>query len=242
MPFPDWPRWVRSRRLTPPAISGLAAYYSADVVTLTSSKVSTWPDQSGVGDAARDATQATAGNRPTVNATDAAYGNQPTLSFSSAFLVTGTWSAALAQAFTIIVVGEVPVDVGGHAFFDGIDLVSRALVWCPPGNAGVGVNLFAGSTLSSAAFAAGPHVFAFVFNGATSKIYIGNATTANASGAGGAQGVAGLSIGVLADAATGILGAGKIATLLAYAGALSQADLSRIMVWCGAKYALPVTP
>ncbi len=242
MPFPDWPRWVRSRRLTPPAITGLAAYYSADVVTLTSSKVSTWPDQSGNGDSARNATQATAGNRPTVNAADAAYGNRPTLSFVGAFLATGTWSAALSQPMTILVAGEFPTDTGGHAFFDGVDFVSRALAWCPPGNAGVGVTISAGTGLASAAFAAGPHVFAFVFNGASSKIYVDNATTASASGLAGVGGVAGLTIGVLADGSTGILGAGKIATLLAYNGALTHADLSRAMVWLGADYALAVTP
>lgn len=228
---------------SPLAVPGLAAYYDGSVATRIAGKVSAWPDQGPSGDAARIATQADASLRPTYTAVDAGYNGQATLTFTgSSYLSTTTWNAALVQPTTFYVVGEVPADNAGNTLFDSNDLMSRQLLLSTPNTAGTHVELHAGATLDGGPITVAPHVIAVGFFGNLSTIYVDNATTPLATGAGGAQGFPGLMLGILGDGSTNPLNGGKEAAVAIYSGAHTPALRSTIMRWLGARYGIAVTP
>lgn len=234
----------RAAAFSPLTVAGLAAAYTG-VATVIGGKVAVWPDQSGAGDSARDALQADAGSRPTYTAVDAGYNGQATLTFpnvpSATYLQTGTWSAPLDQPATYYLVGEASADTGGCVFFDGIDGAARQLLASTGGFAGTHLELYAGSILDGGPVAVAPHVVAVVFAGASSALYVDDATTALASGAGGALSIAGLTFGVAENLAANPLAGGKIAAVYAYAGAHAHTLRSAIMAWLGTKYGITVT-
>lgn len=234
----------RYRPWFPRDLPGVAAYYSAEVATLVAGAVSSWTDTGGSGDAARNATQTTAGLRPTLTASDVAYGKRPVLAFgAAAFLQTGVWSVALAQPSTIYVVGEAPTDLLGHTFLDGIVGGAQQSVISTAGFPGTFLTEFAGAFLFAGGLATGPRVMCVVFAGASSAIYVGDATTPATTGNAGAMSATGFTVGCVLDGLTQPLGpGGKVAALSAFSGAHGHADRSRVMTYYGAQYSLPVTP
>lgn len=228
---------------SPLAVPGLAAYYDGTLATRIAGKVSAWPDQGPSGDAARIAAQADASLRPTYTPSDPAYGGQPTLTFTgSSYLSTAAWNTALVQPTTFYVVGEVPADNAGNTLFDSNNLASRQLLLSTPNTGGTHIELHAGATLDGGPITVAPHVFAVRFDGASCAIYVDNATTPLATGAGGAQGFPGLMLGILGDGSTNPLNGGKEAAVAIYSGSHAHALRSAIMMWLGARYGIAVTP
>lgn len=218
------------------SLPGLLAWYRADAsaVTLNGSNVSAWADQSGNGDTARNATQATGANQPAYNTSNASYNAKPTITFTgTVWLATGTWSVAPSQPLTILVVGN--SGGGVNAYFH--DNVGTGQVATLEHGDSSGVQILAPTTLSSSVRGNVPAVIYSIFNGGSSKIGV-SAKTASVSGAAGANGATGLVIGSY-QGHTNQLG-GPIAEIIVCSGALSQTNINTAMTNLGAYYNLSI--
>ncbi len=223
---------------TPGSLAGLQLWLRADL-GVTGSPVSAWADQSGVGDANRNAAQVTAGRRPAFNASNASYNNQPTVDFTAAslhYLITGTWSVALAQPATWIIVGHDP-SATTDVVIDGIGAGNRHLVDRVDA---ANVGMYGGSIVVSGAgnWQSKGCVLA-EFNGATSKLFFNNFTTATATGSAGAVSLTGLTIGAVQGAGAYFWN-GPIAEIIAVSGLVSTGDKASLKAYLNARYATSI--
>lgn len=207
--------------------------YTDDGVTLVSADAQAiyrCDDLSGAGNHIR---QASAGSRPLhktgiLGGKDVARfdATTPQALVSAAF--TGGALSTYTAPVTIIVVGNTTI-TGDYSFFcDGID----AGFWILHHWAGT-FQMYAGNTLDGPASDTSNHVFAAIFNQASSKLYVdGGAGTAGYTGVAGLAGITVGSSRTLANA----LG-GDIAALLVCYGALSAADLNLFGTYANARWA-----
>lgn len=223
----------------PSNLAGLAAWYRADLLlTQVAGKVSGWGDSSGSGDANRNLIQLAPALQPSYTASDAAYNNHPSVTFVSAaaqtLQPTGRWSAALAQPFSLYIVGN----SDGSPAPQNLTGEPGGRVQVVDNNGGAGVNLYAGAFLNAGLEnTAAPRIVAANFNGATSKVYQ-SALTAAATGPTGAYGCSRVAI---SDTAVAGLN-GKIVEAIYYSRTLSAAEHQRVMTYLGTRYAIAVGP
>lgn len=221
--------------------ANLKFWLRPDALALTlvsSTHISQINDQSGTGDSNKNAIQATDGKRPILTASDAAYNNRPTMTFNGSQLHSvGNWAASQAQPFTIYLVGQSAAGHAQQAFLD--DSAGTSVIYATDTSNDLAI--YAGVSLSSTTVTTNPSVMCLVFNGASSAIYVNDATTAKATG--NASGAALVST-VLGDNAGGTTPLnGKIADSAGYAGAHNQATRSAMMAaYAGKRYAISVTP
>lgn len=165
--------------------SGLHMRLRADEITGLSNgdPVATWPDISGNG---RDATQATSGKRPTWQS--AGVNGRPAVRFtlaSSQYMATASWTE-LAQPNTVVVVASISAS---SYICDGIADGYRHAIFAISG-----MSIFAGSSVSgSVSMPAAASVWTGVYNGASSLLRRNGTTVA--SGNAGTNGLTGLTIG-----------------------------------------------
>lgn len=225
---------------SPKQLPGLQAWYRADMGITTATGVSAWSDSSGTGDSNKNLSQATGAKQPTLNATDAAYNNKPTLSFlgsSVQYLRSGTWSVALAQPDTIIVVGSLTsAGASAQRYLDGL-IVNAQLIFY--NQATTKNSIYAGSALDAAAVTnTSPHIVVGNFNNTTSKIW-DTAKTGTAGTVGSASNLAGITIGVGGDTTTSPL-TGKIAEIIMYSGTLNQTQINAVLAYLGTRYGISI--
>lgn len=150
----------------PSHLGGVKAWWRADRGVVADTGVGTWKDLTGHG---HDLTQGTSTRQPNL-VTSASYGNQKILSATiTQFLSCSTWLAAIAQPYTIFLVG----DCNNSLFYayDGVN--DEASV----DNSGTGWRLVSGaSNFTATATTTTPAVLIVVVNGASSKIYVSQAT------------------------------------------------------------------
>ena len=204
---------------TPPSIPNCTLWTRADLgVKLNGSKVSTWLDQSGNGN---NFTSPTA-NQPTFLPADTNIGNGSSMVYAGGQKM-NTAALTIAQPNTIIVVGRVTTLSGNPGIID--DATSRQLGYLAGGTT---YAMDAGATVSGGVTDTSRHVYAWVFNGASSKLYIDSTGAAILSGnAGAGSGTGGLIIGTQS---TGFM-AGEIAEVIVYSRALSTAELDKIFAY-----------
>jgi hypothetical protein len=199
--------------------------------------VQAWADQSGVGDSNRNVTQATGSAQPTYTASEPDFAGRPSVTFGgSHYLVSGTWSASLAQPATWYIVAKITGAAGTQELIDGGDSTHRHAIWCAPSLALTPI--FAGTQLTASKNMVVPTVLCGVFNGASSAIYM-NSTTASVTGAAGAQALTKLTVGATYNLA-GLL-SGKVAAIVAYSGAHDSATRASILAALGAYYGITVS-
>lgn len=236
---------------SPLDVPGLALWFDAGAGLFTTAAGSTpatanadpvgrWEDQSGKG---RHATQATAGQRPTL--ATAFVNGRPALAFSAASFQ-GLATAAfgpLAQPNTIFAVARwtsFAADVA-RVLFDGRDS-DRHLVFANINSQSNNIVMQATNTVAdSPAAAATWYLFRAVFNGAASELRSGRAQTQIAAGDVGAGGLAALFIGSIFDPAATSAGQwhdGHIAELLVYDGLLSAGQAADVAAHLANKYGL----
>lgn len=205
-------------------------------ITLNGGDVSAWADQSGTGDANKNATQSTAGLQPLFVASNADFNNQPSVRFTAAsgdYMITGTWAAALAQPATWYLVYKGGTTAGHRAVIDGIAAGNRHTV---QNLTGTGVPfLFAGASVDAATNKASARTYlAAVVNGASSAIYVDNFTTAEGSGNAGAHSLTGLTIGSNYLFGNGL--DGDVAELLAYSVAHDATARAEVLAYLQGRY------
>lgn len=221
-------RFDVSSSFTPKSLAGLIAWYRADLGVTVATGVSAWADQSGSGDANRNAIQNTAANQPTLTASDALYNNRPTINNTSGtqYLATPTWGTTYAQPTTILVCGTLV-----NRLVDGSTVANRQAIL-----ASVGWAFYAGTATVASATALGKGVAAGIFNGASSSLYVNSSAAAAASGNPGASALNILGILNTADGVSGSVGE-KVAEIACYSRALSTSEISAWFRYANARYA-----
>jgi hypothetical protein len=226
---------VGSAPFTPATIAGLV--FDLDPsrgVVLSGSDVSTVADQSGTGDANKNMTIGP--TAPQFTASSASYNSQPAItvnSTSNCCLVTGTWTSALVQPCTVIVVGHTVGASGAYAF-DSLNAGAQM------GMNGIasGVGLFAGASLSTIVGVQNtPSFLVAVFNSTTSSVRV-NAKTAQATGDAGTDGAAGLTIGNWAGKTQPLNG--PLARMLVYSRVLTSLEIGSLATYVTATYGVAI--
>lgn len=220
-------------------------WWRADLgITLDgSSLVQTWADQSGVGDANRNASQATAGNRVAYSSSDVNYNNKATVgSFNIApqcALPTAVWSATYST-FTVGSVGHVPLGTTTRYFTFGkttdyIALASSSAekAWVLSGDSTV--NLLEPGVSANTAKC----VVIAEFNGASSNVYVNSTVTATVSGtlAASSLGDEAFNLGCRAAQAGTSGGCDALAEVWALNGFLTNAEKIRLRKYLNGRYA-----
>ncbi len=225
----------------PTAVAGCLLWLRADRgVTLNVAEVSSWADQSGAGDATRDAVQATGALQPHFTASTAAYNGEPTVDFAGAELLrTGTWDVSPGvpeQPCTVIFAGHTTSQAHAtYAFDNSVDPPQMA---CIDGASTV-VSAYAGTSLQTAVTTFNVGSVACVsFNGASSTIRVSQ-LTANVTGAAGAGNAIGLTIGN-ANVGGTFSWEGPMAEICVHAGVLSAPNVALIMNYMGARYGVAI--
>lgn len=218
-----------SAAFAPTSVANIKAWYRADL----GASVSAWLDQSGTGDANKNAAQGTGALQPTLGSS-ASFNNKPVFTFTgSQKMATGTWSAALTQAFTLMLVGRSLSNVGSNYALDNLSDPTQCAVNSSAGT----LQAFATTILAPANDPLLASIIFVEFNGASGKIYV-NAHTASATGAIGAAGLQGLSIGNYAGG--GAFANWDIAEIALWSGVVSAADRSLLEAYASARYAITV--
>lgn len=201
--------------------------------------VKQWNDSSGSNDATHNLIQTGQTKQPAYYTAGAnsSYNNQPFLSFvssASQFLRSTAWTNALPQPATIVIVGNDGAS-GTQIFCDGIDGTNRLTVY-----ANATYQSFGGVSLSTGiADNTSPHILSSVFNGASSNAYLDSNYRA-ATGNTGTNGIAGLTLGINADGISTPLN-GKIAEVMIFNRALSQAEVQSLEMYAAKRYGLTIS-
>lgn len=226
----------------PTAISGLVSWFRADKGITIGTGVASWTDSAPGADSTHTLTQATGSKQPTFNATDAAYNNQPTLSFASASaqaLQSSAWSSILPQPNTIVVIGNTDATANQQGFIDGIDGTNRQYLY-NFSNASE-ISIFAGGNLTETDIANGnPMFIAAAINGASTDLYV-NGNYRNVTGSAGSQSLGGLTVGSFYNTSSGATLNGKIAEVIVFNRALSQAEVQSLAMYAAKRYGLSIS-
>lgn len=220
---------------TLPTIAGLAARYNADdaaSIASSATAVSQWNDVSGNG---RHLVQATSTNQPKTGTRTLNGRNVIDFDGSNDFLKSSAWT--LAQPLTYFVVAE--TDVAGNQL-----VIDRGTSGTPGGpilqrNSTGSWEAFGGTSLIGGTADLNPHVFAAVFNGASSRLRVDGAQVA---GNAGAQSFSAGGITVGSSRTPSLYWNGHVAEVLVYAGALSTADIEAVEDYLAYKWLNVVPP
>jgi hypothetical protein len=225
------------RRTTTPPVTGSFAWFDAsDLASLTVSGgfVSQWRDKSGN---ARHLNQATGANQPgsgtrTINSRNA-------LDFDGSNDAMATATLTLAQPLTVYCVAQTDAFFGVHIVGNN---AGSPTVYINAASGNPEYGYYAGSLeVQNTAFTnvdANPHVWATVFNGASSAQWIDGVST-GATGNPGTNGWAGIAIWVGNNPALAAPWDGLIAELLFYSGAHSTANRQSTEAWLKARWGTP---
>jgi hypothetical protein len=219
---------------TPDKILGpsLLAWYRSDKgVTVTGSGVSTWADQSGTGDANKNAVQAVDANRPPLVASDANFNNLPSINFAATkFLKTGVWAVAMAGPTTVFIVGMTTSN--GTCWY--VNSLGN-----PMGMFSAASNFKMtdeGSVLASGASTANiPSIMVCVFNDPSSTIAVRQNTPQN-TGLAGTGAATGLTLGAFQDGSANLIG--QMTEVIVANGPVSAGKIARVTAYASLRYAI----
>lgn len=216
--------------------AALAAWYRADnpliVRAGAPSKVSSWPDQSGAGDANRDAVQAAGARQPTFVASDPEFAGQPSLDATAGGNIqlrsAGDWSISVAQPYTVFLVGKIAP--ASSVLFDGQNSDNNLIYDNGNGNWGQ----FNGATLNSGISRTPAAVCVFICNGVTSSQYISRASPVTGD-------IGALNLGnriTLFGDNSGAFSGGKLAELAIWPAALTDAEAQALLAYGSGRYGI----
>lgn len=237
-----WSAIRRGRGDLPPIVEGLQFFgdLSCSRTSIVSGAVATLGDSSGYN---RDATQGTAGNRPTYNASDSDFGGMPSMSGDgvSRYISTAAFQVAANDA-TYFVVAKAGTSTGASRVWDhsrvyggAVSTTSRRSMYSTGGFTFKDTTVSAGSVyrIASVFAAATP-------SAAVPKVYLNGADTGAAYGGTAATNAGLTSVPLTLFGTSG--GAGlsdeKIATVLAYAGQMTATQIAIVDDWLKWRFSL----
>lgn len=217
--------------------SGLTAGWAAgasatDDVYTANVVASAWASAAG----ARSFTQATASHRPTYVQASASYASHASLSFATASSqsIIDTVAITLPQPDTFYVVGRSTSGAGNYAF---VDASGGAIQACYSASGAQDATMYGGSFVASSTAVSSPSVMAFVFNGASSAIYVTNSASSVASGNVNANGIGTIAIGG-ANRGAGFL-TGDVVDIILTSSADDAATRWRLFTFESSVYGVP---
>ena len=229
-------------QITPPISNGLVLVLDSRLGISGASSVSFWADQSGTADINKNCLQATAANQPSYNPNNSSFNGKPSIDFNgtTGYLVSGTWSSALAQPFTSLAVGVSNSSGNNAMLIDNLAAHQTSM----QDSSGT-YEIFAGSATlndSSGLVMTNPFAIGATFNGASSQLWA-KQKTAQAIGTNpGANNMTGTTIGGLGSAPGNTTNSwnGSIAFIAIYNRTLSAAEMSAMMDWLGTTYNITI--
>lgn len=234
MPFyrgTHYPLLNGSRPLDPASVSKLVFWFKADAIKglADGDPVATWPDSSGLG---RDATQATAAKKPTYRASRSTFSGQPVVEFDSAddFVQTASFTA-MAQPNTVFAVAKVGATGAQRFMIDGFDFSNRHALFQ---ESSTNWQYYAGSLVNDGTSNTNVHLFQALFNGASSVLRVDGG--AGTSGNAGSNNLTGLTLGAQPSGTSNW--GGDIAEVIVYNMSLSATEINGVALYLGAKYGL----
>lgn len=195
--------------------------------------VSLWPDESGNG---RDASQATGAQQPEFHSAFAALNNQPAVKGDADdWMDTAAWTE-LAQPNTIVsvMVFDTLTTNGAYVAYDGLASGSRHQMWAQITSGADDWRLYAGSTLVGGTYDDIGHLFIAEFD-ATDSLEVDGSVVA--SGNAGAQGLGGLTLFNTNPHNAAMRGA--IAFIGIYDGLLTAQQKADLRAWATGHYGTP---
>lgn len=221
-------------------VGTIRALYMAHLGVTLGTGVATWADQSGTGDANKNATQGTGANQPTVVAADANFGGRTVLATDGTdYLQTGSWAAANSQPCTRYIVCRQTSAVGVQILnFSNTGANFHYL----PLAAGTG-NLTANagtSVVTTTSLLNTTTILCWVINGASSELYFNCITTPTNTGNVGANNSPGDTLCAGNTGANGFIG--RYAAQAIYAGAHTAAQRAAVINPLASYYGITVTP
>lgn len=216
-------------------ITGLIGWYDFnDVTTLWQDAARSTPcaadadpiggvtDKSGVGN---HLSQATAGKRPLYKTNILNSGSIGRWDATDDFLKSAAWVGGdKAQPNTVFIVAKTVGGVAYRLYYDGLNVAKRHTLYRVDATSKWAIESgieIQGAVAVDTSF----HIFAAIFNGASSKSYVGGGT-ADASGNAGANAFDGITLG---NDSTGVsFFDGDIRSALVYTGALSLASINTV--------------
>lgn len=236
---------ARSTTFVPPLIPGCVAWYRADLgvaVNSGTSNVTGWNDQSGTNDANKNLATAS-GTQPTINLADANYNGQPTINFvklSSTYMKCGTWTTAVSQPNTWIVVGHTSAS-GSDAAMDGNDPAGGQNVGRGSGTIWISATTGLQWSNSWGSPAATFAEFNDIGVNHHSKIYFNDFTNAKTTGVTGSVGQTSLTV-ASSNAALGpnYFWDGPIAEIIGYSGLLSSTSKAQLRSYLRGRYGIAI--
>jgi hypothetical protein len=208
----------------PTDVPGLAAWYHTDALSLADGvTVSAWPDSSG---SARTLTQATSAKQPTFRTSQ--LNGHAAVRFSGTGQLLKSAGFTLNQPVTMFFVMKLRV-LTDQYIHDGFASVSQLM-----SHSGGTLYIYAGSFVLRAGTDIQPHIYEYVYNGASSHLRFNGVTT---TGDTGTSNAGGLTLGNAAgEGATSF--DGDAFEWIVYNGIVSDADKDQIGNYLAAKYAL----
>lgn len=194
--------------------------------------VSSWPDESGNG---RSATQATATSQPLYRATGVGLNSKPAVDFDGTddWLRTAAFAVELSQPNTLVVVAIRDTGTDPN-FVDGLTDAKRNQLGVRSGS----FEMYAGAVVNGPASDTIAHVFIAEYNGASSKFKVdGTETTGNA----GAAPIDGITLGSHYSGGGTELLDGRIAFVGLYDGILTDDEKQNLTFWAEEHYGIATT-
>jgi hypothetical protein len=230
--------------------ASLALWLRSDLgVSLSNpTSVMQWNDQSGSGDSNRNLVQSTVRNQPTLTVSDAEYNGQPSITFTSAttgspaetFLqMAGAWSSAPTSPYTVIVVGNGAGTASQYQSLVGDATADNWYVATAYSNREDIVSV-GGTYVSPTDATANPSILMNEFNDPNSTMRI-NSFVAEVTGqTAGASPLHQLCIGASGAGSAAFLN-GKIVEILVVNRLLIPSELTSLLTYLSARYAIFVT-
>lgn len=213
----------------------------ADCVAVATG-VSTYTDQSLVGDRNRDLVQATGSAQPAWSASDASYNGKPTATMASAkFMRSGTWTTPLAQPFRDFFVGHATTAGSVAIFIEGASTTHRHGFTKAATTNALTMSGGAAPALTGASWdGLSKAVIALEWNGATSK-YAHNAKTFELTVNAGTHTITRLSLGTNSSGAANWPGGTFAHWIGVDSGTMTAAEMNNIMDYLGAEYGVSIS-
>lgn len=241
-----------SRRFVPTLVGGTILWLRGDQgITLASSVLSNWTDQSGSGN---DASQSTSGFRPPVSTADSTFNGHdvvgPFDAVDDYLAVNGVASSfsGVAKPFTIFVVGSQPTAATREFFCVNKASTFHQYIILRPRVSGTGTFLVDRKTdadveivVNGGAPSTTPHVFEALYDGTTLSAFIDGTSVGTPAASSGTCTFDIASIGCNRQSGTpASFFGGKIAEMVIYNSAVSTADRLRVRHYLGSRYAIAV--